>query len=62
MPHRLRELLRQALTVHVPDPADSWRSLYDTEAPTPTTMPGSPSRERGRGCPASPLPGGTDGP
>jgi hypothetical protein len=62
MPRRLRELLRQALTVHVPDPADSWRSLYDTEAPT--TMPGPPARscERRRGRPASPLPGGTDRP
>jgi hypothetical protein len=63
MPLRLRALLRQALTVHVPDPADSWRSLYDTETPTsPTTLPGPPSRERGQEGPATPLPGGTDRP
>jgi hypothetical protein len=41
MPRRLRALIRQALTVHVPDPADSWRSLYDAEGPASTNPGGT---------------------
>ncbi|MFL4909397.1 hypothetical protein ACJ6WF_40995 [Streptomyces sp. MMS24-I2-30] len=37
MPRRLRALLRQALTVHVPDPADAWRMVYDAVEPHPRT-------------------------
>lgn len=39
MPHRLRALLRQALTVHVPDPADTWRLIYDPQGPHHRAQP-----------------------
>jgi len=47
MPRRLRARLWQALIVYVPDPADSWRMLYDEEGPASTT-PGACGTTPGR--------------
>ncbi|MFI0901758.1 hypothetical protein [Streptomyces sp. NPDC020983] len=63
MPRALRDLLAQALTVHVPDPADTWRQVYDTQGPS---RQAGPSRENPPPAPVQPaararfrlLPGG----
>lgn len=54
MSRALRDLLAQALTVHVPDPADTWRQVYDTHGPSHQAgppcenPPPTPARPAGR--------------